>query len=178
MAAPAGNKFWLLRSSHGRNPIFPSPDALEKACQEYFDFCVENPLEEEKLFCNKDGIHRATIYKMRIFTKIGLCNFLCIGTSTWEDYKNREDFSAICARVELIIRQQGIEGSAAGQLDPGITARVLGLAEKRELTGKEGGPIEQKTTMEAGPGLRGVLSALAAASTSGPDGSGTGGDPS
>ena len=33
-----GNKFWLARSSHGRNPIFESPDELWNAACEYFEW--------------------------------------------------------------------------------------------------------------------------------------------
>ena len=36
MAAPLGNQFWKARSSHGRNPIFVSPDDLWTAASEYF----------------------------------------------------------------------------------------------------------------------------------------------
>ncbi|MDR6901408.1 hypothetical protein J2W52_003032 [Rhizobium miluonense] len=36
MAAPKGNKFWMARSSHGRNPIFATPEDLWNACNEYF----------------------------------------------------------------------------------------------------------------------------------------------
>jgi len=133
MAAPIGNKFWKLRSSHGRRPIFSDPDQLEAACEEYFDFADDTPLDDEKVFCNKDGICTHITKKLRIFTKIGLCNFLDITTTTWAEYAERQDFAGICARVEQIIRQQGIEGSAAGLLDAGITARVLGLSEKKEV---------------------------------------------
>ena len=34
MVAPVGNRFWEVRSSHGRSPIFESPDALWSACCE------------------------------------------------------------------------------------------------------------------------------------------------
>ena len=34
MQFQAGNKFWLARSSHGRNPIFSNPEQLRNACYE------------------------------------------------------------------------------------------------------------------------------------------------
>jgi len=49
MAAPKGNQFWKTRSSHGRNPIFPTPDALWDAACEYFQWVEDNPLWEDRL---------------------------------------------------------------------------------------------------------------------------------
>ena len=49
MAAPVGNQFWKARSSHGRKPIFESPEKLLEACAEYFVWVEANPLWEDKL---------------------------------------------------------------------------------------------------------------------------------
>ena len=38
MQFQSGNKFWLARSSHGRNPIFSNPEQLRNACYEYFEW--------------------------------------------------------------------------------------------------------------------------------------------
>lgn len=46
MAALIGNKLWYARSSHGRNPIFASPQELWDACHEYFSRVEDNPLYE------------------------------------------------------------------------------------------------------------------------------------
>ncbi|WP_310982257.1 terminase small subunit, partial [Klebsiella pneumoniae] len=50
MAAPKGNKFWLARSKHGRNPKFSDPEKLWDACCEYFDWVEKHPLWETKAF--------------------------------------------------------------------------------------------------------------------------------
>lgn len=47
--------------------------------------------------------------------------------------------------AEEIIRRQKFEGAAADLFNPNIIARDLGLADKSELTGKDGGPIETKS---------------------------------
>lgn len=133
MAAPKGNQFWKARSSHGRNPIFPDSETLWNACLEYFDWAEKNPLLEEKVFHAQGEITRANVKKQRILTKIGLCNFLDISDTGWLNYSEREDFVTVCARAEKIIRQQGMEGAAGGLLEPGITARILGLADKKEV---------------------------------------------
>jgi hypothetical protein len=137
-----GNRFWEARSSHGRNPIFATPDALWSACLEYFQWVEENPLYEEKVFNGKDGIVRADIAKMRAMTISGLCIFLDIDRKTWDAYRAKTDFLHIVTRAEEIIRDQKFSGAAADLLNANIIARDLGLADKQEHTGKDGGPIE------------------------------------
>lgn len=136
MAAPAGNQFWKARSSHGRKPLFASPEDLWAACAEYFEWVDANPLQEEKVFNGKDGIVRATIAKMRAMTLSGLCIFLDIDRTTWEAWRTREDFSPVTTRVDEIIRDQKFTGAAADLLNPNIIARDLGLSEKTEHSGK------------------------------------------
>jgi len=141
-----GNRFWEARSSHGRNPIFAAPDDLWHAACEYFEWVEANPLQEEKVFNGKDGIVRATIAKMRAMTISGLCIFLDVDRKTWDAYRERPDYLHIVTRAEEIIRDQKFSGAAADLLNANIIARDLGLADKAELTGKGGGPIETKET--------------------------------
>ena len=37
MAASKNNQFWKLRSKHGRDTLFSSPELLWSAAYEYFD---------------------------------------------------------------------------------------------------------------------------------------------
>lgn len=142
MAAPKGNKFWTLRSSHGRRPIFASPEDLWAACCEYFEWVEKNPLLEERLFAYQGEVVRATVNKMRAMTLDGLHVFLDIHAQTWADYRAREDFSEIVTRVERVIREQKFTGAAADLLNANIIARDLGLRDKSELTGPGGGALQ------------------------------------
>lgn len=155
-----GNKFWEARSSHGRAPIFASPDELWAAASEYFDWVEANPLREEKVFNGKDGIVRASVAKMRAMTISGLCIFLDIERKTWDAYRARPDFLHIVTRAEEIIRDQKFSGAAADLLNANIIARDLGLADKAELTGRDGGPIETKD-VSARERIAGRLASLA-----------------
>lgn len=143
-----GNRFWEARSSHGRNPIFATPDDLWTACVEYFEWCETHPLHEEKVFNGKDGIVKATIAKMRAMTISGLCLYLDIDRKTWDAYRGRSDFTHIVTRAEEVIRDQKFSGAAADLLNANIIARDLGLADKSELTGKDGGAIEMNTVSD------------------------------
>jgi hypothetical protein len=141
MSAPVGNEFWKARSSHGRNPLFATPDDLWKACSEYFEWTEANPLWEDNLVTFQGTAKHEPTAKMRAMTLSALCIFLDITLKTWHNYKNNEDFLHIVNQVEEIVRTQKFQGAAADLLNPNIIARDLGLADKSELTGKGGGPV-------------------------------------
>ncbi len=132
MAAPKGNQFWKARSSHGRDPIFKSPQELLKACEEYFQWTEDNPLYEEKAFSYQGEIIKTDLYKMRAMTIGGLCVFLDICENTWTNYKNDNDFLSVSMQVERIIKNQKFSGAAADLLNANIIARDLGLKDKTE----------------------------------------------
>jgi hypothetical protein len=133
MAAPKGNRFWEARSSHGRNPIFGSPDELWSACAEYFDWIEDNPLYETKAFAFQGAVTQEAIPKMRAMTIIGLCLFLDIDRSTWYALKSKEGFSDITTRAEEVIYNQKFSGAAADLLNANIIARDLGLKEQSQV---------------------------------------------
>lgn len=136
MPAPEGNKFWEARSRHGRNPKYTSAQMLEEGCLDYFEWVVDNPLKEEKVFAFQGEVGekgRVEVNKMRPMTIQGLCTFLGISHDTWLNYKQREDFIGVINWVEQIIYDQKFAGAAAGILNPNIIARDLGLVEKSEV---------------------------------------------
>ena len=132
MAAPTGNQFWKARSKHGRDKIFSDDGKLWESACEYFQWCEDNPLTEQKIFHAAGVITKDTVTKMRAMTIAGLCVFFGIGTSTWSDYKKNKDFTAVITRIEDIIYNQKFMGAAADMLNPNIIARDLGLADKKE----------------------------------------------
>lgn len=132
MAAPAGNEFWKQRSTHGRKPIFASPDDLEAACIEYFEWVEANPLYSAEAFAYQGVVTIEPIAKMRAMTISGLCIFLDISQQAWGEYRTREGFGEVTTRADEIIRTQKFEGASAGLLNPSIIARDLGLSDKSE----------------------------------------------
>lgn len=141
MAAPLGNQFWKQRSTHGRNPIFATPEDLWNACEQYFEAIDANPLHEAQAFAYQGTVKQEALPKMRAMTIGGLCIFLDIDQTTWRTYADKEGFSSVVTRVEAVIRDQKFSGAAAGLLNANIIARDLGLAEKQEHGGPDGGPI-------------------------------------
>lgn len=145
MPAPQGNRFWEVRSSHGRAPIFTDPDQLWSAASEYFAWVEANPLYEDKIFSYQGDITHAPAAKMRAMTLSGLCIFLDIDKTTWENYTKREDFFRITAQIAEIIRTQKFEGAASDLLNANIIARELGMADRQEHSGPNGTPIQVMT---------------------------------
>ena len=112
---------------------------LWAACCEYFEWVEANPLEEA--FQYQGAVSEKPLPKMRAMTIWGLCRFLGITRFTWDEYRGREDFSAITSQVEDTIKDQKFSGAAAGLLNANIISRDLGLADKQEHTGKDGGVL-------------------------------------
>jgi len=146
MAAPEGNNYWTLRLKHGRGRIISSPKALWENAEQYFEWCIANPLMAVEVH-GKDA-DSISVPKQRVFQKDGLA--LACGLSEWrliEDLKGvSKDFSQTVTRIENIIKTQKFEGAASGFFNANIVARDLGLADQQEHKSKI--VIEGKTTEE------------------------------
>jgi DNA-packaging protein gp3 len=115
--------------------VFKTPDDLWKAANEYFEWVQANPLSEEKVFCYQGNITKTKVTKMQAMTVAGLCMFLDITDTTWENYCKRQDFLAVTSRIKAAIRHQKFVGASADLLNANIIARDLGLADKTEHSG-------------------------------------------
>lgn len=151
MAAPEGNKFWELRSKHGRDKLFATPELMWEAACEYFQYCVDHPwikVEQTKtppkaIKDEEGNIQGFTPNTVEIptatpFTLHGLCSYLDCNTAYFrqfkanlkEDSKDYEGFSTIVTRIEETIYRQKFEGAAVGAFSATIIARDLGLTDK------------------------------------------------
>lgn len=131
MAAPKGNQFWKMRSSHGRDLLFASPTLLWEAACEYFDWCVANPIVDPRSFGGKQKIQRP-------FTMQGLCLFLNCNTAYFRTFKaqlkkEHKDFNTVIQDIEDTVFQQKFENAAIGVYNQNIIARDLGLADKQDV---------------------------------------------
>lgn len=138
MPAPTGNQFWKLRSKHGRDKLFTSPELLWKAAIEYFEWCEENPLYESKAFAYQGDITTATLPKMRAMTLSSLCFYLNCSDSYFRAFKSTlkeedKDFLTVIHEIESIIYNQKFQGAAADLLNANIIARDLGLRDNQDV---------------------------------------------
>ena len=149
--APTGNQFWKQRSRHGIRPTFPEgPEGalkLQEACEDYFEWCEKNPLKEDKAFSYEGDIIHTNLDKVRAFTLAGLGIYVDVGGSTWRDWRQtRQDLWAVMDWAEQVIRDQKFVAAAAGLLNANIISRDLGLADKQEISGPNGGPVRSITS--------------------------------
>lgn len=154
----AGNRWWEARSSQGRNPIFENADDLKEACLEYFDWNESNPLYKDQLVTFQGQATHEPIAQMRALSLNGLCMFLDISRSLWNQWRTtRPDFLEVIDMVENAIFRQKFEGASADLLNASIIARDLGLADKAQVDHSSAdGSMTPKATSDA------VLDALKA----------------
>jgi len=139
--APKENQFWKLRSRHGRDKLFGTPELLWEAACEYFEWCEQHPLYETKGFAFQGIVTKETFPKMRAMTLSQLCFYLNCNDAYFRQFKDAIkdstkkldiDFSTIIHEIESIIYNQKFQGASADLLNANIIARDLGLAEKSE----------------------------------------------
>lgn len=131
MAAPTENEFYKLRLDLSNDGKKISVKQLAIKCQEYIDFCLENPLMEVD-FKGKDATE-VKMPKMRAMNIMGLCHWLGIVTATWYGWKKEDKYLSVITRVEQIFYNQKFQGAAAGMLNPNIIARDLGLRDHTQM---------------------------------------------
>ncbi len=143
MPAPEGNQFWKLRSRHGRDMLFATPELMWEAAAEYFQWCDDNPFfkSEAKTINVGDYQSQVEIVKLpvlRPYTLNGLCLYLGCNTTYFNDFEKagHEDFSHVLTRIRETIYTQKFSGAAAGFFNANIIARDLGLTDKKELDHK------------------------------------------
>jgi len=142
MAAPKGNTFYKYVQKPTGRPKKYTPKSLWAKAQQYFEWVVKNPLYEMKAFANGTTKY---LPKMRAMSELAFCLFAGIERETFSRYKKGaegyKEFLGIASKISDIIYQQKFEGASADLLNSGIIARDLGLREKTEITGLDGGPV-------------------------------------
>ncbi|AVR47244.1 hypothetical protein C7S20_19410 [Christiangramia fulva] len=113
MAFEEGNTYYQIRSKHGRDTEY-TPDTLLEKANEYFQWVLDNPLQEEQIIKGRwteeksqkvpDGkggfkmmklktthpYARVKVPKMRPFTLEGFCNYAEIVVNTFKNYEKKE----------------------------------------------------------------------------------------
>ena len=141
MAAPKGNSFWKLRSKHGRDKLFETPELLWEAACEYFEWCEKTPLYETKAFAFQGVVTTEKMPIMRAMTLSQLCFYLNCNEAYFRTFKSRltevdEDFDTVITDIEKMIYNYKFQGAAGNLLNSNIIARDLGLSDKTEVTRK------------------------------------------
>lgn len=183
MGAPKGNNFWTMRSKHGRDKIFQTPELMEKAALEYFQSVIDNPfMVAEKgqgntaRFYAGDDANGNPIYKDNVvymprikpFTIMGFCrycgadvDFLAAFERSFntekKDDPRKKDFLAVIKWIRDVIKDQQLSAASSGLLKENIISRVLGLADninnKNENVNYNSQPLDKDEIKSIAKGL-------------------------
>jgi hypothetical protein len=136
-----GNKFWQLRSKHGRDKIFSSGDMIMEACDEYMTSLYDNPLKEHD-FVGKDA-KEVEKNKKHVPTWGGFATFCGVHSDYFKqiqtDYKNEKDeikkdiYHAV-SRVNDIFFHDKFAAASAGLANPSLIGKDLQIVERHDHT--------------------------------------------
>lgn len=133
-----GNKFWQVRSKHGRGLLFSSPELMWNAACEYFE-ATDNRYWVEKKWVGKNADLK--IMKTSTpYTWHGLCFYMGCSNHYFIDFRDKiargepsaQDFAEVVSMIEQTIYTHKFEGGMVGAYNPLIVCRDLGLVDKQE----------------------------------------------
>ena len=139
MAATPGNQWWKLRSKHGCDAIFTSPEILEEECNKYFENTDARNDWDGQDWVGKDG-EEVVVKKKIPYTLSGLCVFLGVSQQYFKEFKksktflSNKDFLLVLSRVEDIIETQRLEGALNRYYPENLVSRINGYADKNDIT--------------------------------------------
>lgn len=142
MAPPKKNEFYKRRQKDGRELIYKTPDLLLEEAYKYFDWCNKNPVKKNEAI--KSGPTAGKIIQIptqRPYTLQGLCVHIGISMDTFKNYSLRDDFLGVTTHIREVIQANQLEGAMVEAYNPNIVARMLGLSDKKEISGKDGGEL-------------------------------------
>lgn len=137
MAPPKNNQFWKLRSKHGRDRLFATPELLWEAACEYFDWCDNHPWSVVKKKTKGKATEKEEQPVQRPYSLAGLMLYCDANETFWRQFKSSksyDDFSSVISRIENIIETQQFEGALVGAFNANIISRKLSLLEKVDVT--------------------------------------------
>lgn len=141
-------QFWARRPRLGQEMVFKTPDELIEAAIEAFDWIHTHPLRQQVVFHARGIITKSYETKMRPFSKHALAMRMGITVQCLDLYRDREGFKEAMAWIDSVIFAQKFEGAAANLLNANFIARDLGMADRSEVTGKDGGPLTTQTVTD------------------------------
>lgn len=114
----------------GRPRIYQTPEEMLKRIQGYFAWAEANPLYEAKLVTFQGKSTMEKLPKLRALTLDGMCLFLGLPKTTFQEYRKRSEFSYVIQWAEDSIREQKFGAAAADLMNANIIALDLGLRAK------------------------------------------------
>lgn len=140
-----GNQAWRNCIRQGTTIAeYQDPENVLKKVIDYFQWLEANPLSDTRLVSFEGESKLELIPKPRAATLQGLCIFLGISRDTWGKWRRglRPDLQPIIQFAEDFMWDSKFAHAAAGLMNPTVIMRDLGLADRSEISGPNGGPIQ------------------------------------
>lgn len=131
-------ELWEVARGPGQPPKFSTPQEMWDRAVEYFKWCGQHQIVEERTGFYQGEATSAFVGHKRPMTIAGLTIFLGITRQTWLNYKQRDEFFDVTSMIESTMFEQKFSGAATGQFNANIIARDLGLADKQDLSSTDG----------------------------------------
>ena len=138
-----GNKFWKLRTKHGKDKIFSDPALLWEEAAAYWDWCDRSPWMRAELVKYQGVADQYDVPLGRPYSMDGLTVYLGVSGSYFRTAKSNlrtkveegkatdeeEELLETIELIETVTRTQNIEGAAVNVFNANIIARIHSLAE-------------------------------------------------
>lgn len=140
MGFEKGHQLWKLRTKHGRDKLFSSPELLWEAACEYFQWCDDNPwIKSKKQTYDKgefSGETNEEIPTQRPYTRKGFLIYIDASENWLQEFKKKADsnFLGVIEKIENIIDNQQIDGAMVGVFNSNLVARIQGIKEQSEVS--------------------------------------------
>ena len=138
-----------LRRNWGPMRKFEHPQDLVECVMSYFEWLENNPHYVSQPVSYQGDTELVQVPRKRVATLRGLCLHGGFSYDTWLDWKGaragstpRPDLQPVIHWAESAIYEDKYNGAASGILNAALIMRDLGLAEKNEVSGPEGKPVE------------------------------------
>lgn len=143
MGAPKKNTYWQNRVTHGRPMEYSTTEALWEAFEKYYEWNSKRVLYRQEAV--KSGDLAGKIIKIPLpvpLTIQGFCVHAGIAFQTFQNYCSGiapwEGLFEVATYIRESIQTHQLEGASLNILNPNIVARLVGLADKKD--------VEQRTT--------------------------------
>lgn len=124
---------WEMKEKNGAKQKYTDPQELWDRAADYFEWCENNQIIEEKAFAAQGTIITHEYHHDRPFTQAGLCVHLGISSETWRNYRKDEKLAEVINLIDMIMFEQKFSKAAVGMFNANLISRDLNLADKSEI---------------------------------------------
>lgn len=168
--ASKGNNWWEMRSKHGRDKLFTSPQLLWEAACEYFTYTKNNPMHYKTEYKVINGrLKTIQTPLVSVLTMEGLCLYLGCSTSYFRTFEAtladsdvlKQGFLTVLEFIRHTIRNNKFIGAADGTFNATLIAFDLGLRSDQAAVASQGVIINIEKETKTGNALAEVQKKLA-----------------